>query len=376
MSKDDMSLEEGLVYLNNASIGPLPTKSLNMLHTKNEEQARVGEKKIDYAAIDTLWNDLRHKVSTLVGGKKEGVTITKNTASALHIAADSLYPRIKKGMNIVMPDAEFVTNSYVWQQLAHRYGLEIRYVPTEQHRIDVSSWEKLVDDQTLLCSLSSVQFSGFRSDLASISEIAHDHGALVSVDAIQQLGAVPFDIRQNDVDFVSAAGYKWLLAPQGTGLFYIRPELLEELDSILVGWFSSKEYTTLYHIPFAPFDDARKFQLSMIDPTYNAFDVSLEHILRWNVSKSYTNIIQLLDYFIDELSALKSYRVVNSLQADERSGILIVQSDHHAPELVAHLAEQNITVSSRTGGIRVSPHAYNTKEDIDRLIEGLRSFHH
>jgi selenocysteine lyase/cysteine desulfurase len=368
----EMDLEDGLVYLNNASIGPLPRKSLDMLNEKNLEQARIAEKKIDYRSINQLWDSLRTNVSTLLGGKKEGVTITKSTASALHIVADSLHPRIKKGQNIVMPDSEFVTNSYVWQQLAKRYSLEMRYVPTENNRIDISSWEKMVDDNTLLCSLSSVQFSsGFRSDLSAIAGIAHDHGALLSVDAIQQLGAVPFDVR--DVDFVSAAGYKWLLGPQGTGLFYVNPEIIEEIDSILVGWFSSMDYSTLGHTPFIPFNDARKFQLSMIDPTYNAFDESLKTILGWGVSETYSWIIKLQDYLIDELSNLDGYSVLSSLEAGERSGIIILKTDEHE-EKVKYLAGKNITVSVRGGGLRVSPHRYNTKEDIDKLVESLKSF--
>lgn len=370
-----MDLEDGLVYLNNASIGPLPRKSIAKLNEKNLEQARIGEKKIDYNSINQIWESLRSHISTLLGGKKEGVAITKSTASALHIVADSLHPRIKRGQNIVMPDSEFVTNSYVWQQLAKRYSLEMRYVPTENNRVDISSWEKLVDDNTLLCSLSSVQFNnGFRSDLSSIGDLAHDHGALLSVDAIQQLGAVPFDV--DNVDFVSAAGYKWLLGPQGTGLFYANPEIIEEMDSILVGWFSSMDYSILDHVPFNPFNDARKFQLSMIDPTYNAFDESLKTILDWGVSETFNWIIKLQDYLLDELYNLDSkgsYSVMSSLETGERSGMIILKTDNPADK-VKYLAGNNITVSVRGGGIRVSPHRYNTKEDIDKLVEALGSF--
>ena len=151
----------------------------------------------------------------------------------------------------------------------------------------------------------------------------------------------------------------------------ITSKILEEMDSVLVGWFSSMDYETLFHVPFNPFEDARKFQLSMIDPTYNSLNQSLTTILDWGVSNTYSWIIKLQDYLIDELASLDGYSVVSSLEAEERSGIIIFKADNPA-KVVNYLISKNITVSVRGDGIRVSPHGYNTMEDIDRLIEGLK----
>ena len=374
--KNDMMIENGLVYLNHASVGPLPVKSKNIFENGILVQALVGEKKIDYESIETLWNNLRTNVAKLVNGEKEGVTITTNTASGLHIIADGLQSQYKFGkQNIVIPDIEFVTNSFCWQELAKRYALELRTVSSRENRIDLKNYEKIIDDNTILVVLSHVQFSnGFRSNLKEISRIAHEHGSFVSVDAIQSLGIVPFNVKEFDVDFVSAAGYKWLLGPYGTGVFYTKPEHIELLDSILVGWFSTPHYKELAHQEFKPWKDARKFQQTMINPAMDALNASLETVLKWDVKKSYEHVISLLDILIEELSQFVNFSIGSSLQSNERSGIVKINSPNDLQSAVTYLGTKNITVSYRDKGIRVSPHAYNTKEDIMALVNELKAW--
>ena len=207
--KKQMCLDNGLTYLNHASIGPLPKKSLEIFNELNIVQAKVGEKKIDYDSIRKLWDELRKNVSTLLNGQKEGITITTNTGSGLHIVADGLQHLLKRGQNIIIPETEFVTNSYCWQELAKRHKLEFRTIAFNNNKYSLSDWEKAVDDKTAIIALSHVQFgNGFRSNLKEIAKIGHSHGAFVVVDAIQSLGIVPFDIKDYDIDFVAAAGYK------------------------------------------------------------------------------------------------------------------------------------------------------------------------
>ena len=374
--KNEMMLDKDLIYLNHASVGPLPVKAKKIYEEGILVQARVGEKKIDYASIELLWENLRNNVARLVRGDKEGVTITTNTASGLHIIADGLQSQYKFGkQNIVIPDIEFVTNSYCWQELAKRYSLELRTVSSRENRIELKNYEKLIDDNTILVVLSHVQFSnGYRSDLKEIARIAHEHGSFVSIDAIQSLGIVPFDVKDYDVDFVSAAGYKWLLGPYGTGVFYTKPEHVEILDSILVGWFSTPNYKELAHQEFKPWNDARKFQQTMINPAMDALNASLETVLKWDVKRSYEHVISLLDILIDEISQFENFSIGSSLLPNERSGIVKINSSNDLQSAVTYLGTKNITVSYREGGIRVSPHAYNTKEDILRLIGELKTW--
>ena len=133
----------------------------------------------------------------LVGGDKEGITITSNTASGLHIVAEGLSSKYTSKSNIVIPDNEFVTNSYVWQQIAKKYKIELRTLDTKKGYVTLDTWDSKIDKNTVLVSLSQVQGgNGFRYNLKEIINIAHSNGALVIVDAIQSLGAVPFDAKK------------------------------------------------------------------------------------------------------------------------------------------------------------------------------------
>lgn len=372
INKEIMGLEDGLSYLNHASIGPLPRSSFEILHQESKKQMLVGEKKIYYEDIEELWDNLRRNAGKLINGSPEGVTITTNTASGLHIVADCLYSRFVKGKNIILPDTEFVTNSYCWQQVAARYKIELRQISLEEQTSNENILEDSIDDNTVLVALSHVQFSnGFRSDLQNISKMAHSHGALVCVDAIQSIGAVPFDVKKFDVDFVAAAGYKWMLGPLGSGLFYMKPELVEELDSVLVGWFSTPNFRDLMHNIFTPWQDARKFQQSMINPVLNAFNESMNQVLSWDPEKTFKHIITLQNRLIEGILGNSNYSIGSSLAANQRSGILKINCIGDSRELIEYLGSKNITVSYRDGGIRVSPHAYNDFEDIDRLVAEL-----
>jgi len=376
--RDQMALTDGLTYLNHASVGPLPKESLKTINKENLVQAEVGERKIDYEAIDKLWGELRDRIANLLRGKKDGVTITTNTASGLHVVADTIQSNITTKSNFVIPESEFVTNSYCWQQLANRYHIELRTVPLsgKDQIISLENWEKQIDDNTVLVAVSHVQFStGFRSELQAISSIAHQHDSYMVVDAIQGLGVVPFDVQKSNVDFVAAAGYKWLLSPYGTGLLYCKPEILEDMESILVGWFSTPRYKTLIHNTFQPWKDARKFQQSMINPAYNAFSESLKLILEWEPQQTYNHVIGLLDHFIDEINDMNGFKVSSSLESEHRSGILSVICDKKIETLRDYLEKENITIAIREKGIRVSPHAYNSIEEIDKLLTALKTWY-
>ncbi|MHA2249136.1 MAG: aminotransferase class V-fold PLP-dependent enzyme [Candidatus Kariarchaeaceae archaeon] len=368
---DQMNVDADLAYLNHAAIGPTPKKTLEILQEIYSNQSRAGGAATNFEEFIELWDKVRGNIARLVRCDKEGVAITSNTASALHIVADGLHHYYKEGDNIVITDSEFTTNSYVWQKVANRYKMNLHSVPVRDNQLLFEDWENLIDNRTSLVSLSHVQFSnGFRSDLEQISKLAHDHGAYVVSDTIQSLGVVPFDFEKSGVDFIASGGYKWLLGPYSIGFFCTKPEHIDVLDTILVGWFSSKEYLKMSHNMYEPWGDARRFQQSPII-NMRALNASVETILSWDVSKTFSHVKSLHDHLIKEIADL-DFTVSTCLMSENRSGILKIETTGDAKEIVEFLKENQIIVAYRDRGIRIAPHAYNTKEDIDKLVNGLR----
>lgn len=368
-SKTQMSVDKNLVYLNHAAVGPLPKASLLELIETYNGQSQKGEASLDLDHMMNLWEELRMNIANLVHGKPAGVTLTTNTASGLHIVADGLVNRFKPKMNIVITDLEFTTNSYVWQKLAKRYQMELRVVPFIDGHFD--QWNKYIDDHTIIVAVSQVQFSnGYRISVAELSEIVHNHGAFLVLDSIQALGVVPTFAEKDEIDFIAAGGYKWLLGPLGTGFLHVHPSRLNELDSVLVGWFGDREFFRMSHHEFEPWEDARQYQQSF-GPNYAALNESIKQIIRWQPEQTLQHITGLHDYLIEKMLDIENVSLGSTIDTDHRSGI--VRFNHpQAEQIVEKLKSQNIIVSYRDGAIRVSPHRYNTEYEMDLLVKRFR----
>lgn len=373
--RDDMMLPLDVTYLNHAAVGVLPRRSYELLAEMTKGHAERGIAGFDIHHLEDHWNDVRSTVASLVNGEKEGVTLTSNTASGLHIAIDGLYKLYKPFQNIVITELEFTTNSFAWQMLCKRHSIELRVVPFRSNDFLLQDWESLVDDNTIIIAVSHVQFSnGYRSDLRFLADLAHNHGAYLIVDAIQSIGIVPLDVKALDIDFLASGGYKWQLGPMNTGYFYANPEHLNTMESVLVGWFSSSNFMEMTHNPFTPWKDARKFQQSF-DFRQLALQESIKTLKRWQVSENYNKVIALQDYLISRLNDVEGLSVASSLESSKRSGIIKLNRDRSdAMELVEYLAANKVYISARDGGLRVAPHAYNTREDIDKLLETITAW--
>jgi selenocysteine lyase/cysteine desulfurase len=112
----------------------------------------------------------------------------------------------------------------------------------------------------------------------------------------------------------------------------------------------------------------------MINPVLNAFNESLHQIISWDVEKTYSSIIKLQNRLIDGIQDHSDFHVESSLEPNTRSGIIKIGCTNNAKEIVDYLGKEKITVSYRDGGIRVSPHAYNDFDDIDKLVDVLTSW--
>lgn len=356
-------------YLNNASIGALAEPVMQATCTFLANVRDNGRN--DYPHwCNYLETDLRGRVATFLGARPAEVAFVKNTTEGLVIVANGLDWR--EGDNVIVPDIDYPSNVYCWMKLAKR-GVELRWAPSREGRIAIGDVAERMDGRTRVVATSAVQFSnGFRQDLEALGELCQRNGTLLSLDAIQWLGAVPIDLSALPVDFLSAGGHKWLLAPIGTGIFYCSSRALGQIDPPNVGYHSvgKGEDHMDYDLTYRP--DAGRFEEALVNfPGLWGLDASLKLQLAVGSDAVWRQIRRLTDHALEGLKR-KGYTILSPLGEHERSGILSFRPTGVSLEAVqARLAEAGVDLAVRGSGLRISPSFYNDDDEIDRFLEAL-----
>jgi selenocysteine lyase/cysteine desulfurase len=314
----------------------------------------------------------RRRAADLIGAGPDEVALVRSTTEGINFVAEGFPWRM--GDNVVVPVDEFPSNLYPWMHLADR-GVETRRVPVDGGRVCLDALVAACDARTRMVAISWVGYaSGWRNDLDALAEMAHERGALLFVDAIQGLGAFPLDVRRTPLDFLAADGHKWLLGPEGAGLFYLRREHLDRLRPVGVGWNSVVQTHDFSHIELAIKPNAGRYE----GGTYNmagfaALGASLELLARYPAADIAARILHVTDVICHRLSSLGA--VVASCRDDGRaSGIVAFDLPGQNPIAVRkRCRERRVLLSCRGGRLRVSPHAYCNDDDIERLVEALRA---
>jgi len=356
-------------YLDHAAVSPLPKPAAHALAGWAAEAALQG------AVPWPKWNieaeQARAATAQMLHARPEEIALIHNTTEGIGLVAEG-YPW-QPGDNAVILEDEFPSNQYPWLNLASR-GVETRRVPVADARVDLDRLAAACDRRTRVVSISWGGYAtGWRNDLAAAAEIVLRSGALLFVDAIQALGVFPLDVRQTPVDFLAADGHKWLLGPEGAGVFFIRQEHLERLRPLGVGWNSVVASGDFSHIELnlkptaARYEGGSQNTAGMI-----ALKASIELLGQFGAKALATRILELTDLACDRLR--QAGAVVWSRRVEgHSSGIVSFELPGRDPRAVRRRClEQAVVLSCRNGRLRISPHAYNTPDDIDRLIAALR----
>jgi selenocysteine lyase/cysteine desulfurase len=312
---------------------------------------------------------VRRLAGQLLNADPLDIAFIKNTSEGIGIVAEGLL--WQAGDNVVTTEDEYPANLYPWMNLAGR-GVELRRVPSRDGRILLDDLRAALDERTRLVSLSFVEYaSGFRNDLAAVGAMCREKGVLFFVDAIQGLGVLPLDVRSTPIDFLAADGHKWLLGPEGAGLFWIRRELIERLHPVGVGWNSVIDSRNFSRVEFRLKPHAGRWESGSLNVGgILALGANLELLLALGIDAIAERVLHLTDYLCEHAAKI-GLEVYSSRRRDETSGIvsLVVPGDVRA--IVRRCRDVGIVVNQRAGRLRVSPHAYNTTEELDRLVELL-----
>jgi selenocysteine lyase/cysteine desulfurase len=244
----------------------------------------------------------------------------------------------------------------------------------EKGRVELADLEKAVDDRTKIVQVSQVSYvNGFRFDLKDVSDIAHDHGAKVLVDSTQALGALATDVKEEKVDYVSAAPYKYMMGPAGLAFLYVSSEHLDDLVPDRIGWKNQIWEGDRAEDPVDSLS-AEKFEYGTIhfQGAYG-LERSLEYINNLGIDKIETRILSLVDHLWSRLSELG--REMYTPPGNRAPIVSFYQND--PIEIASNLMLEKVKVTGREahgGHIRVSSHFYNTREDIDHFIDKLSEY--
>ncbi len=365
--RDEFPVTKNYVYLDHAGVAPVSLRVKRAVEEFISDATEFGA--FNYTSWTKRGEEIRKTSAALIGAKPEEVAFVKNTSHGISIVAQGLDWR--EGDNLIVCEKEFPSNIYPWLNLKKR-GIEVRFVQSRNGRILIEDIGGLIDSRTRLVTISSVQFSsGYRIDLKSVGELCRRKGVLFFVDVIQSLGVVPMDVEEFHVDFLAADGHKWLLSPEGTGIFYCRREIIERINPTLIGWKSIQNEFDYDRIDFSLKTSALKFEegsLSFIG--IFALGAAVDLLLEVGISRIENRVLELGDLIIKE-AGKRDFNVRTPRKREERGGIISIAKNFNPVCVRDKLRGDSVIVNVRGGAIRVSPHFYNTEQEVLRLFDSI-----
>ena len=364
----EFPLDKSLIHLNHAGVSPWPLRTTKMVAQFSEENQSLGS--LYYPRWTEVESQLRGQLQRLIGAPNvDDIALLKNTSEALSVVAYGL--PWKRGDSIVGIQQEFPSNRVVWESLETRYGVNYRCVDTATTDDPEAALIDAVDSSTRLLAISAVQYaSGLRLDLERLGDYCKRNDILFCIDAIQWLGALPFDVEACQADFVAADGHKWLLGPEAVALFYCRAEQRERLSLNQFGWHMLENHHDFDAPDWAPANSARRFECgSPNNLGIHAQSASLSLLEEVGMKTVAANIEQRVTHIIEHIHR-RRYTLLSPSEASRRAGIVTFRMagvDHE--QLFLRLLEHKLLSACRMEGLRFSPHFYTPLERIDAGFE-------
>jgi len=372
VSGDTFPATQQYTYLNAASVAPMSKMAAKATLDWQEDLALRGTVHFDEEAESRVFDSLREVGARVLGAQPDEIAGASNASESLCSIAWALSPGPQD--NVVSCRIEFPSVVYPWLRVARTTGCEVRLTQDENHIIDPEEVTSLIDDRTTAVCISHVQYStGQRLDLKALARAAHEHDALLIVDATQSAGAVPIDVLGDDVDALVTSGYKWLCGPFGAAMMFVRRSLHDRIEPGLVGWRSTSEVFDFQADKIAWAPSASRFEFgTMAYGCAIGLATAVEHLLEIGIDTIHRYNLELAARLAAGLADLGADFVTPG--ADKlRSSIVTVRFPGHDQARVARrLNEEGVVVSPRIGAVRFAPHLYNTAADIERALDMLK----
>ncbi len=367
---DEFPQAPGLRYLNHAAVAPWPRRAAEAAQAFATENVLSGAR--NYPTWLGTERRLRERLQRLLNAPSSAdIALVKNTSEALSFVAFGL--DWQAGDQVLISDEEFPSNRVVWEALS-RFDVEVRQISLAGSDPE-GALLAACGPRTRLLSVSAVQYaSGLRLDLARLGQGCRQRNVLFCIDAIQQLGALPFDVQAYACDFAMADGHKWLLGPEGLGVFYCRNELREQLKLHEYGWHMLEHAGDYQRQDWQPAHSAKRFECgspNMLGAmTLEASLSLLEEVGMVQVAKSLNERVQALQ---DGLQRMPGCQLHSPVEAERRAGIITFSLAGWDNQLLhKRLLDKQVICAQRGAGIRFSPHFYTPETVIEETLALLR----
>lgn len=367
--KEDFPVINNLIHLNHAAVGPWPRQTQQAIEAFARENVAQGTKNYPVWLKKEL--ELKDLLARLINAdSRDEIALIKNTSEGLSFIANGL--SWNKGDNVVGIEQEFPSNRFIWDSLASE-GVEFRKLDLDRCDDDIEqALFDLCDANTRLISISAIQYyNGLRLDLKRIGEFCRDRDILFCIDAIQQIGALQFDVKDIGADFAVADGHKWMLAPEGLGVLYVDASRIEKLKPSQYGWHMVEGSVDYTQQNFTPALSARRFESGSPNMLgIHALYASIDYLLNTGMATVEEKLLDNTGYLITRLQQINAINLASPTEQHRRSGIVTLHCPKHDPEaLYRHLMESNVLCAARGGGVRLSPHFYIPRDQLDQAVE-------
>lgn len=367
---DEFDQAPGLCYLNHAAIAPWPRRASDAVARFARDNQRLGT--CAYPAWLAAERRLRERLARLVNAPSSAdIALLGSTSQALSLVAFGL--AWQPGDQVIISAEEFVSNRVVWQALAEQ-GVEVIEVSLAAAAPEAALLAACGRRARLL-AVSAVQYaSGLRLDLAHLGLACRRQGVLFCVDAIQQVGALPFDVQASHCDFAMADGHKWMLGPEGLGLFYCRRELRRQLKLHAYGWHMLEHLGDFERRQWQPAHSARRFECgspNMLGAC--ALEASLSLLEEVGMAVVADQLALRVSQLHDGLAAIPGAQLHSPADPARRAGIVSFSLDGHAnADIYRTLTNNGVICAQRGPGVRFSPHFYTDQRLIDDALRQVR----
>lgn len=363
--------QDGLIMMNNGTVGPMPEPVFNTLIKCFKLQ--VTNPFDCYNFIPRKKEEVRAKLARFINASPDEVVMTRNTTEGMNFVANGL--DLKEGDEVLLSSMEHPGGTHPWRLKEKRCGIKIKEAPLglPPKSVDeiVNAFQKAITPRTKVISISHTVFiSGLIFPIKELSKMAHEKGILVLADSAHGIGMLSLNMEELGVDFFASSPYKWLGAPTGVGLFYVRKEAQDKLwPTIASGGWDRHE-------------NARKYET--LGQRADALAVALGEALDFQSAigkeRIERRIKALAGYLKKELKKIPGVKLHTSQDPYLSGGLTAFSVEGVEPrKIVNYMREKyNIVVrtigneKARTYGVRVSTHIYVSFKHINMFLEGIK----